>query len=647
METCDSKPSTRSVITSATPKGGDGGADGLNCAMETPCNGTNGASVAQLELDGKLDVSAYELSEREKNEEEIKMKNQEDGGRRIEKPSQATVEYLLQEVRSLQRKLNQALIESHEATIAARKHADASSAAAALASKLARIYKNHDDSDHVGTTRNVPADASKNFAPENVDVTSVLHEAEGRLISAESRCKAAEISLQEKTSEYEIQLQQLRHEMDELRGENRVLREHQKQLNERLRTIQLDHSEACGIAGQFVGEDISWSELSIPELVEFVIDKAKVDPDECDKSAAKPQVEAQGFDGVDQTVSSFISPSSVYYSAVSSDEDNLEQVDSKYRNQCPSTPPVFQSVNHPSSIEVEVLRTEMRRLEREALRRGEECRKLTTEIEKIKEMQSLKSPKIVSGRHIASMETLDLKLQEEHGSFEEIIDAYKDVKSQLKRTMIDLDNAKQEVDRLQSLRTLDAFTKSITTIPADANEIPYIGRAVSAEAIKKALLVKLAELEKDEVSSHDTVVYRRLPATAFSLYIRALEEENSALVARNSQFEKELLDTREMLGHKNAQQRIQYHKKLKTKLEEMRREATSALRDRFQLENAVRYLSAVSGRMPELRHPADALRPESLSGRQDLVSWESDDFNEAAKHAEDMIEQKILEVCRT
>lgn len=77
------------------------------------------------------------------------------------------------------------------------------------------------------------------------------------------------------------------------------------------------------------------------------------------------------------------------------------------------------------------------------------------------------------------------------------------------------------------------------------------------------------------------------------------------------------------MGHHNPKQRIQYHLRLKWELEELRRECVRLLREKFQLEQCIRYLAArchlfqayslgrdVSGQFD--RSAADQVLPESL-----------------------------------
>ena len=52
--------------------------------------------------------------------------------------------------------------------------------------------------------------------------------------------------------------------------------------------------------------------------------------------------------------------------------------------------------------------------------------------------------------------------------------------------------------------------------------------------------------------------------------------------------EGELDRTTSLLGHSNPAQRLQYHRRLKSDLEAMRRDCTTMLRERFGLEQCVR-----------------------------------------------------------
>ncbi|KAK9830175.1 hypothetical protein WJX72_010143 [[Myrmecia] bisecta] len=110
------------------------------------------------------------------------------------------------------------------------------------------------------------------------------------------------------------------------------------------------------------------------------------------------------------------------------------------------------------------------------------------------------------------------------------------------------------------------------------------------------------------------------------LEMQRLADDNKLLTVRMKQMEidiKELTNT-SGLGHNNSKQKIQYHLRLKQELEEMRHECMLLLRERFNLEQCVRYLAvraslpfqqeaqaefAALGRSPLEKNP---LQPSSL-----------------------------------
>ena len=61
-----------------------------------------------------------------------------------------------------------------------------------------------------------------------------------------------------------------------------------------------------------------------------------------------------------------------------------------------------------------------------------------------------------------------------------------------------------------------------------------------------------------------------------------------ALLGRVELMEGDLERTTSLLGHSNPAQRLQYHRRLKSDLEAMRRDCTTMLRERFGLEQCVR-----------------------------------------------------------
>ncbi|GIL78740.1 hypothetical protein Vretimale_367 [Volvox reticuliferus] len=81
------------------------------------------------------------------------------------------------------------------------------------------------------------------------------------------------------------------------------------------------------------------------------------------------------------------------------------------------------------------------------------------------------------------------------------------------------------------------------------------------------------------------------------LELRRLTDENDHLVNRMMKLEEDLKE-QSALGHNNHKQKIQYHLRLKQELEELRHECTVLLRDKFQLEQCIRYLAVKVGMGP-------------------------------------------------
>ena len=86
-------------------------------------------------------------------------------------------------------------------------------------------------------------------------------------------------------------------------------------------------------------------------------------------------------------------------------------------------------------------------------------------------------------------------------------------------------------------------------------------------------------------------------AEAAVLESRRLQDENQSLNLNLSKLQQDLIEINNSLsiGHNNSKQKIQYHLRLKQELEEMRTELTILLKDRFLLEQCIRYLSAKNG----------------------------------------------------
>lgn len=131
---------------------------------------------------------------------------------------------------------------------------------------------------------------------------------------------------------------------------------------------------------------------------------------------------------------------------------------------------------------------------------------------------------------------------------------------------------------------------------------------------------------KAGVDADDDATTEIPPDALLGLELGRLSEENTMLRARLKGMEEELMRTKDLLGHSNPAQKLQYHRKLKQQLEATRAEASSSLLERFALEQCVRYLAVrarlpvavqggVSGQGP--RDALDVLRPKALAGALD------------------------------
>lgn len=84
-------------------------------------------------------------------------------------------------------------------------------------------------------------------------------------------------------------------------------------------------------------------------------------------------------------------------------------------------------------------------------------------------------------------------------------------------------------------------------------------------------------------------------AEAAVLESRRLQDENHSLNSSVVRLQQDLAEINSSLaiGHSNKNQKIQYHLRLKQELEEMRTELTVLLKDRFLLEQCIRYTSSI------------------------------------------------------
>lgn len=114
-------------------------------------------------------------------------------------------------------------------------------------------------------------------------------------------------------------------------------------------------------------------------------------------------------------------------------------------------------------------------------------------------------------------------------------------------------------------------------------------------------------------------------SNTIKLEMERLEEENMHLHTRTTQLSADMSGLMQssgsFLGHRNSKQKIQYHLKLKTELEEMRQQYTILSREKFKLEQAIRYMAARADLMSGnpvvnisgtgIRSPSAALAPAS------------------------------------
>ena len=105
-----------------------------------------------------------------------------------------------------------------------------------------------------------------------------------------------------------------------------------------------------------------------------------------------------------------------------------------------------------------------------------------------------------------------------------------------------------------------------------------------------------------------------IEAEAAVLESRRLHDENHSLNQSVAKLNEDLqaVNNSLALGHNNNKQKIQYHLRLKQELEEMRTELAVLLRDKFILEQCVRYLSSKSGGRAAGVSASTSLAPSTL-----------------------------------
>ncbi|GMH35792.1 hypothetical protein BSKO_03660 [Bryopsis sp. KO-2023] len=153
------------------------------------------------------------------------------------------------------------------------------------------------------------------------------------------------------------------------------------------------------------------------------------------------------------------------------------------------------------------------------------------------------------------------------------------------------------------------------------NQFGKASRALGVAVRHTDGMLCLLGMDPSEGSSDDDEVYEermrevhKPPRCAYMspVHLGDVEEELRTI----------LTTARVSLGHNNPKQRIQYHLRLKQEMEEMRRECVGLLRERFQLEQCVRYLAVRSHTYPKMCVPHD-VSGQHQRGPSDLISPKS------------------------
>ena len=149
----------------------------------------------------------------------------------------------------------------------------------------------------------------------------------------------------------------------------------------------------------------------------------------------------------------------------------------------------------------------------------------------------------------------------------------------------------------------------------DLDEVDILKEALREAERKVNESQKLAAQYRHQLRNSD----------AMRLEVQRLEEENLHLHKRSEQLNADVTGLMQssgsLLGHHNSKQKIQYHLKLKTELEEMRQQYTILSREKFKLEQAIRYMAARADLMSGcptadvtgtgIRNPSSVIAPPS------------------------------------
>lgn len=141
-------------------------------------------------------------------------------------------------------------------------------------------------------------------------------------------------------------------------------------------------------------------------------------------------------------------------------------------------------------------------------------------------------------------------------------------------------------EQLRETKGRLAFFEGTNPEHDEMDEVEVLKEALREAERKVNDSQRLAAQYRQQLRHSDTV----------KLEMERLEEENLHLHRRSEQLSADMTGLMQssgsFLGHHNSRQKIQYHLKLKTELEEMRQQYTILSREKFKLEQAIRYMAA-------------------------------------------------------
>ncbi|GAX80456.1 hypothetical protein CEUSTIGMA_g7895.t1 [Chlamydomonas eustigma] len=206
-----------------------------------------------------------------------------------------------------------------------------------------------------------------------------------------------------------------------------------------------------------------------------------------------------------------------------------------------------------------------------------------------------------------------------------------DLSSEKDKMMTELTEAQQQVRGLQAVgEELYACQQQLGAVQLERTALETEVQDLRARVASMTPIIANAKLDSqvralsDELhrasqiaaqASQEAARYSRAAETA-RLEMQRLSDENACVVACMKKMEININDLlgKSELGHSNQRQKIQYHLRLKQELEEMRHECTVLLREKFHLEQCIRYLS-VKAKMPEAPPP-----PPTYNGNTDRTA---------------------------